>query len=74
MRPVPRNRGHLKDQLVGNFNFYLFNLFGKEVYSKQIKGKNEYVFNRNSLPSGVYFYRIERDFKRYSTGKLIIID
>ncbi|HRN41726.1 MAG TPA: T9SS type A sorting domain-containing protein [Vicingus sp.] len=53
-------------------SFKLYNILGKEVYSTYIYESN-FILNRNSLTSGVYFYTITNDNKnsKYS-GKLII--
>jgi uncharacterized repeat protein (TIGR01451 family) len=50
--------------------FKLFDAMGREVRNEKFEG-SKFVFERSSLPAGMYFFTIENDGKK-GTGKLII--
>lgn len=58
----------------GKVEFKVFNLLGKEVYSRQLNatsGDNTYQFNGSVLASGTYLYRIS-DGSNLATRRMVI--
>jgi hypothetical protein len=57
-----------------NITLSVFNSFGQEV--KQYKNINggSYTFNRDNLPSGIYFLRLSQKNKLIALKKIVIID
>jgi len=55
----------------GQFDFTLFNIFGKEVMRREnISGQS--IIERGTLPAGIYFYRISNGNKIVDSGKVVI--
>ncbi|MCH2081234.1 MAG: T9SS type A sorting domain-containing protein [Saprospiraceae bacterium] len=53
--------------------FRLFDTQGRELRTLTAsKGSTQLEFNRQQLPSGMYFYRIEDESGRFQSGKLMI--
>jgi hypothetical protein len=53
--------------------FRLFDTQGRELRTLNAsKGSTQLEFNRQQLPSGMYFYRIEDESGRFQSGKLMI--
>ncbi len=51
--------------------FELFDVVGKRLVTENFSGKT-FEFQRKSLPSGVYIFKISSDNKTLGTGKLVI--
>jgi hypothetical protein len=51
--------------------FLLFDVFGRVIRSTELN-QHETILDVNSLPTGVYFYSIQKDSKIEQTGKLVI--
>jgi uncharacterized repeat protein (TIGR01451 family) len=51
--------------------FELFDMLGKRLVTQNFSGKT-FEFNRQSIPSGVYLFKISTDNKIIGTGKLVI--
>jgi hypothetical protein len=49
----------------------LFDMTGREVRSENFEG-NQFVFERQNLPLGIYVFKIENDGRRIATGKLVV--
>jgi photosystem II stability/assembly factor-like uncharacterized protein len=59
-----------------NVKLKFFSILGEEILienlGKHSQGEYEYIFNASSLPSGIYFYRLETD-EFTSTRKMILL-
>jgi hypothetical protein len=60
-----------KGPLSINSNFSLFDALGKQLRSEKFEG-NTYLFRRQDLTTGIYFFRIENDGQLIGTGKFLI--
>jgi Secretion system C-terminal sorting domain len=60
-----------KGPLSINSNFSLFDAFGKQLRSEKFGG-NTYLFKRQDLTTGIYFFRIENNGQLIGTGKFLI--
>lgn len=61
-----------KDVLLNNAQFLMYDVLGKEVINmKDIRSK-QFNINKNTLDSGVYFFKLINDNKGIGTGKLFI--
>lgn len=50
--------------LAGKFEFEVYDIFGKQVYTETFagnSGKNEIIFDRKNLASGLYFFKVSSD-------------
>ena len=56
---------------VENIRFTLFDATGRAVLQRAEQGNSLFEFSRAALPSGMYFYRIEDEFGRFKSGKLL---
>ena len=52
--------------------FTLFDSRGKALLHRAEQGNSTFDINRNNLPSGMYFYRVEDEFGRFTSGKLVL--
>jgi hypothetical protein len=52
--------------------FRLFDLKGKAIRAMENISGVEFIFERNDLPGGVYFFTLENSTKIFATGKLVI--
>lgn len=78
IRPNPANTSttlFLESKSSGNAEFRVFDLVGKEVYSREVlltQGRNKITYNTASLPEGVYIYRLDA-FGESMTSRLVIV-
>jgi Secretion system C-terminal sorting domain len=54
-----------------NSNFSLFDALGRQLHSEKFEG-NTYLFKRQDLTTGIYFFRIENNGQLIGTGKFLI--
>ena len=52
--------------------FSLFNATGQEVRRMENISNNTFTFQKNNLPNGIYFFRVEDGSGKYATGKISI--
>jgi hypothetical protein len=52
-------------------DFSLFDALGKQLRSEKFEG-NTYLFKRQDLTTGIYFFRIENNGQLVGTGKFLI--
>ena len=52
-------------------NFTLFDAFGRQLRNEKFEG-NQFVFERQNLGTGIYFFKIERGGQLIGTGKFLI--
>jgi hypothetical protein len=52
--------------------FFLHDAMGKKLREEKIQNASEYIFRRNLLPKGIYFYRITNSRSVAATGKIVI--
>lgn len=68
----------VKDKAIFNFpaadntSIKILDMLGNEVMLLQAEARNNLVFNRSSLKSGIYFYQVLGNQKLIATGKLVI--
>jgi|SRR5690606_3275575 len=78
IRPNPANASatlFLESRSSGNAEFRVFDLVGKEVYTKEVmitQGRNKITYNTSQLPEGVYIYRLDA-FGESMTSRLVIV-
>ena len=51
--------------------FSLYDMMGRQVRSEYFEG-NQFEFERNNLPNGMYVFKIENEGRRIATGKLVV--
>jgi uncharacterized repeat protein (TIGR01451 family) len=61
----------LKNTPLSISTFELYDLVGKRVVTQAFSGKT-FEFHRQSIPSGIYLFKISADNKIIGTGKLLI--
>lgn len=61
----------LKNASLGQKQFNVFSLSGNVVYSQTFEGQR-FIFNRDHLPEGIYFYEIKNGNMKIAVGKLVI--
>lgn len=54
-----------------NLQWTIYNLLGEQVRQTIINNQSS-IINRESLPSGIYFYKIKNDKETIANGKLVI--
>ena len=59
------------DPLSKTSHFSLFDMMGRQVRSEKFEG-NQFNFERNNLPTGIYVFKIENEGRRVATGKLVV--
>lgn len=52
--------------------FLLFNATGQEVKRMESISDNTFTFQKENLPTGIYFFRVEDESGKYATGKISI--
>ncbi len=52
-------------------DFMLFDAFGRQLRNEKFEG-NQYLFERQNLGTGIYFFKIENGGKLIGTGKFLI--
>jgi hypothetical protein len=52
--------------------FSLFNATGQEVRRMENISNNTFTFQKNNIPNGIYFFRVEDGRGKYATGKISI--
>jgi choice-of-anchor B domain-containing protein len=52
--------------------FLLYNAVGKKMREEKISNASEFIFHRDKLPEGIYFYRITNNLSVATTGKIVI--
>lgn len=57
-----------------NVQLEVYNSNGMIVESQRIRNNNEFIVERKSLASGIYFYRVQSENGSVYSGKLIIAD
>lgn len=78
IRPNPANSSttlFLESKSSGKAEFRVFDLVGKEVYSREVlltQGRNKITYNTTSLPEGVYIYRLDA-FGESMTSRLVVV-
>ncbi|MGQ0829222.1 MAG: T9SS type A sorting domain-containing protein [Bacteroidota bacterium] len=60
------------DKIKENYTFELLDVLGKQVRSIKEINSNEFQISRNSLPNGIYFYKVYNAENIVGVGKLII--
>lgn len=75
IHPNPANtyfEFNLTNEELGNFhaNFLLYNETGELISNKEILKSGRQVFEKNNLPSGLYFYKIIQDGRVKDAGKI----
>ena len=61
----------LKNAPFGEKQFRLFSLSGNEIHTQTFDSQ-QFVFQRNHLPKGIYFYTISKKDMKIAMGKLIV--
>jgi len=56
-----------------DFILELYNTSGKLLNSKYAINSNIIIFQRDGLPSGMYYYRLKKDTELFRVGKLIML-
>ena len=59
------------DPLSKTSKFSLYDMMGRQVRSEHFEG-NQFEFERNNLPNGMYVFKIENEGRRIATGKLVV--
>src|SRR5690606_11131149 len=78
IRPNPANASSTlfqESRSSGNAEFRVFDLVGKEVYTKEVmitQGRNKITYNTSQLPEGVYIYRLDA-YGESMTSRLVIV-
>lgn len=52
-------------------NFMLFDALGRQIRSEKFEG-NQFLFERQELPTGIYFFKIENGGRLVGTGKFLV--
>jgi hypothetical protein len=52
-------------------NFQLFDALGRQIRSEKFEG-NQFLFERQELPTGIYFFKIENGGRLVGTGKFLV--
>lgn len=63
----------IENVVVSSMDFELYDVLGKQVFQEQFEG-NRFVFYRNKLPVGVYFFRLSHQGAYIGAGKLQLMD
>ena len=64
---------HVQNTKSGNINLFIYDMDGRKVRTlKSYTSESDFVFERNSLTSGVYFYSIMNDERILAGGKLVV--
>ncbi len=61
----------LKNAPFGKKQFQLFSLSGNEIHAQQFDNQ-QFVFQRNHLPKGIYVYEIKKGTMKIAVGKLVV--
>ena len=59
------------DPLSKTSNFQLFDALGRQIRSEKFEG-NQFLFERQELPTGIYFFKIENGGRLVGTGKFLV--
>ena len=59
------------DPLSKTSNFLLFDALGRQIRHEKFEG-NQFLFERQELPTGIYFFKIENGGRLVGTGKFLV--
>jgi len=57
---------------IANYEFKMYNIYGKEVSFDVIRNSSLFVIRRGGLASGIYFYKLQSSNEMIATGKIVI--
>ena len=55
-----------------NFDFTIYDLYGRGVYSRKSQSNDPIILNRENFIPGIYFWKAELAGKKSQTGKLVV--
>lgn len=58
---------------IKNTDLTIYNIFGQTVKKITVTG-DKIILERDNLPTAIYFFRLTKDNKTFTTGKIIIAD
>lgn len=56
----------------GNYQFEIYDIFGRNLYNRQVSGDTTIDLNRNQFKSGLYIISLSNEIKTLSVHKLIV--